>query len=166
MIRRREFITLLGGAAAWPLVADAQELARVRRIGVLSTVPPDDSEIQARMAAFHQGLQEAGWVVGRNLRIEYRWSRANDKEQTRKYATELVALKPEVILAVATSAVEPLQQATRTTPIVFVQVGDPVAAGFVESLARPGGNTTGFTPSEFSMRAKWLELVKEFAPRV
>src|SRR5262245_64184367 len=111
MIRRREFIALLGSAAAaWPLVADAQELARVRRIGVLSTVPPDDSEIQARMAAFHQGLQEAGWVVGRILRIEYRWSRAGDNEQTRKYANELVALKPEVILADAKSAIGHMQQ--------------------------------------------------------
>src|SRR5262245_43438912 len=122
-----------------------------------------------RDTSTHGGLppRAAGSRMGRRPQSADRISmESHDKEQTRKYATELVALKPEVILAVATSAVEPLQQATRTTPIVFVQVGDPVAAGFVESLARPGGNTTGFTPSEFSMRAKWLELVKEFAPRV
>ena len=166
-MRRREFITLIGGAAvAWPLAARAQQPLPVRRIGVLSTVPPDDPEIQARMAAFHQGLQEAGWNVGRNLRIDYRWSRAGDTEQTRRYATELIALAPDVILAVATSAIEPLQQATRTTPIVFVQVSDPLGAGFVQSLARPGGNTTGFTPSEYGMSGKWLELLKEVAPRV
>ena len=167
MIGRREFISLLGGAAAaWPLVARAQQSRRMRHIGVLSTVAADDPEVQIRMAAFHQGLQEAGWLIGRNLLIEYRWSRAGDAEQTRKYAAELIALAPELILAVATAAVEPLQQATRTTPIVFVQVSDPVGAGFVESLARPGGNATGFTPFEFGISAKWLELLKEIAPRV
>jgi putative tryptophan/tyrosine transport system substrate-binding protein len=166
-VKRREFITLLGGAAAaWPLAARAQQREKMRRIGVLSSVAADDPEVQARMAAFHQGLQETGWVVGRNLRIEYRWSGAGDTEQTRKYATELVALAPEVILAVATAAVGPLQQATRATPIVFVQVTDPVGAGFVESLARPGGNVTGFTPFEFGISAKWLELLKEIAPWV
>jgi putative ABC transport system substrate-binding protein len=166
-MKRRNFITLLGGAAAaWPLTARAQQPERMRRIGVLSTVPPDDPEIQARMAAFHQGLQEAGWIVGRNLRIEYRSSRAGEIEETRRYATELVALAPEVILAIAASAVGPLQQATRTTPIVFVQVSDPLGAGFIQSLARPGVNTTGFTPSEYGMSAKWLELLKEVAPRV
>ena len=121
-MRRREFVTLLGGAAAgWPLAARAQQADRVRRIGVLSTVPADDSESQVRMAAFHQGLQETGWVVGRNLRVDYRWSGAGDAEQVRQYANELIALKPEVILAVTTSAVGALQQATRTTPIVFGQ---------------------------------------------
>jgi putative ABC transport system substrate-binding protein len=166
-MNRREFITLLGGAAAAsPLAARAQRGERVRRIGVLSTVPADDSESQVRMAAFHQGLQETGWVVGRNLRIDYRWSGAGDAEQVRKYANELIALAPEVILAVTTSAVGALQQATRTTPIVFVQVSDPVGAGFVESLARPGGNTTGFTLFEFGLSAKWLELLKEIAPNV
>jgi putative ABC transport system substrate-binding protein len=166
MMQRREFITLLGGAVAWPLAAQAQQTRRMRQIGMLSTVAADDPEVQIRMAAFHQGLQEAGWVVGRNLLIEYRWSRAGDAEQTRKYAAELIALAPELILAVATAAVEPLQQASRTTPIVFVQVSDPVGAGFVESLARPGGNATGFTPFEFGISAKWLELLKEIAPRV
>jgi len=165
-MKRRAFITLLGGAAAWPLAVQAQQARRMRQIGVLSTVAADDPEVQVRMAAFHQGLQEAGWVVGRNLLIEYRWSSAGDAEQARKYAAELIALAPEVILAVATAAVEPLQHATRTTPIVFVQVSDPVGAGFVESLARPGGNATGFTPFEFGISAKWLELLKEIAPRV
>jgi putative ABC transport system substrate-binding protein len=166
-VKRRMFIMLLGGTAvAWPLAARAQQAERVRRIGVLSTVPADDSESQVRMAAFHQGLQEAGWVVGRNLRIDYGWSGAGDAQQVRQYANELVALAPEVILAVTTAAVGPLQQATRTTPIVFVQVSDPVGTGFVESLARPGGNTTGFTLFEFGLSAKWLELLKEVAPTV
>jgi putative ABC transport system substrate-binding protein len=166
-MRRRAFISLLvGGAAAWPLAARAQQGQRMRRIGVLSTVPADDSESQLRMAAFHQGLQETGWVIGRNLRIDYRWSGAGDTEQVRKYANELIALAPEVILAVATATVGPLQQASRTTPIVFVQVTDPVGAGFVESLAHPGGNTTGFTPFEFGISAKWLQLLKEVAPNV
>jgi ABC-type uncharacterized transport system substrate-binding protein len=164
-MKRREFITLLGGAAAaWPLAARAQESRRVRRVGVLATVPADDSEIQARMAAFHQGLQEKGWIVGRNIRIDYRWSAAGDDEQTRKYAAELIALAPEVVLAVATATVGPLKRVSGTTPIVFVQVSDPVGAGFVESLARPGGNTTGFTLFEFSMSAKWLELLKDIEP--
>jgi putative tryptophan/tyrosine transport system substrate-binding protein len=166
-MQRRDFITLLAGSvAACPLAARAQQTERVRRLGVLSTVPVDDSESQVRMAAFHQGLQEAGWVVGRNLRIDYRWSGAGDARQVRQYANELVALAPEVILAVTTAAVGPLQQATRTTPIVFVQVSDPVGTGFVESLARPGGNTTGFTLFEFGLSAKWLELLKEVAPTV
>jgi putative ABC transport system substrate-binding protein len=169
-VRRRDFITLLGGAAATPMLGplplSAQQPERMRRIGVLSTVPADDSESQARMAAFHQVLQETGWVVGRNLRIDYRWSGPGDAEQVRQYANELVALAPEVILAVTTAAVGPLQQATRTTPIVFVQVSDAVGAGFVESLARPGGNTTGFTLFEFGISAKWLEVLKEVAPTV
>jgi len=163
-LRRREVIALLGGAVVWPLVARAQESRRVRRVGVLATVPADDSEIQARMAAFHQGLQEKGWIVGRNIRIDYRWSAAGDDEQTRKYAAELIALAPEVVLAVATATVGPLKRVSGTTPIVFVQVSDPVGAGFVESLARPGGNTTGFTLFEFSMSAKWLELLKDIEP--
>ena len=164
--KRREFITLFGGAVAWPLAAHAQQPERMRRIGVLSSVASDDPEVQARMAAFHQGLQEHGWVIGRNLRIEYRWSRAGDPEQLRTYAAELIALTPEVILAVATSAVGALQPATRSIPIVFVQVSDPVGTGFVESMARPGGNMTGFTPLEFGLSAKWVELLKEIAPRV
>src|SRR5262245_14869495 len=163
--KRRQVLTLLGGtAAAWPLAARAQQGGRVRRIGVLSTVPADDSEIQARMAAFHQGLQEKGWIVGRNIRIDYRWGAAGDDEQTRRYAAELIALAPEVVLAVATATVGPLKRVSGTTPIVFVQVSDPVGAGFVESLARPGGNTTGFTLFEFSMSAKWLELLKDIQP--
>jgi putative ABC transport system substrate-binding protein len=166
-LKRREVLTLIGGGAVgWPLSARAQQRERMRRIGVLSSVPSDDSEVQARMAAFHQGLQEHGWVIGRNLRIEYRWSRAGDPEQMRGYAAELIALAPEVILAVATSAVGPLQQATSTIPIVFVQVTDPVGAGFVESMARPGGNVTGFILFEFGTSAKWVELLKEIAPRV
>ena len=164
-MKRREFITLLGGAAALGRSRRAaQESRRVRRVGVLATVPADDSEIQARMAAFHQGLQEKGWIVGRNIRIDYRWSAAGDDEQTRKYAAELIALAPEVVLAVATATVGPLKRVSGTTPIVFVQVSDPVGAGFVESLARPGGNTTGFTLFEFSMSAKWLELLKDIEP--
>jgi putative tryptophan/tyrosine transport system substrate-binding protein len=167
MMRRRAFITLLGGAAAaWPIAAEAQTRQGVRRIGVLSSVPADDPEVQARMAAFHQGLQETGWIIGRNLRIEYRWSTAGDAEQARQHASELIALAPEVVLAVATSSVGLLQQASRTTPIIFVQVSDPVGSGFVESLARPGGNTTGFTLFEFGLSAKWVELLKEIAPRV
>jgi putative tryptophan/tyrosine transport system substrate-binding protein len=165
-MKRREFMTLLGGAAAWPLAARAQQSERLRRIGVLSTVPAEDTESQVRMAAFHHGLQEAGWVGGRTLRMDYRWSGAGDAQQVRQYANELVALAPEVILAVTTAAVGPLQQATRTIPIVFVQVSDPVGAGFVETLARPGGNTTGFTLFEFGLSAKWPELLKELAPTV
>ena len=166
-MRRREFLGALGAAAAaWPVAARGQQRERMRRIGVLSSVPSDDPEVQARMAAFHQGLQENGWVIGRNLRIEYRWSRAGDPEQVRTYAAELIALTPEVILAVATPAVGALQPATRTIPIVFVQVSDPVGTGFVESMARPGGNMTGFTPLEFGLSAKWVELLKEIAPRV
>ena len=165
-MRRREFITLLGAATAWPIATAAQTRQGMRRIGVLSSVPADDPEVQARMAAFHQGLREAGWIVGRNLRIEYRWSIAGDAEQARQHATELIALAPGVILAVATSSVGLLQQASRTTPIVFVQVSDPVGSGFVENLARPGGNTTGFTLFEFSLSTKWVELLKEIAPWV
>src|SRR5262245_56174041 len=167
IIGRRELLAALGGAAAaWPLAARAQQRERVRRIGVLSSVPADDPEIQARMAAFHQGLQETGWIVGRTVRIDYRWSNAGDSEQARKYAAELIALAPEVILAVATSAAEALPRPARNTPIVFVQVTDPVGAGFVENLARPGGNMTGFTPFEYGISAKWLELLKEAAPGV
>ena len=138
-MRRRNFISLVGGAVAWPVAARGQQRERMRRIGVLSSVPSDDPEVQARMAAFHQGLQENGWVIGRNLWIEYRWSRAGDPEQLRTYAAELIALTPEVILAVATSAVGALQPATRSIPIVFVQVSDPVGTGFVESIR---GRTT------------------------
>jgi putative ABC transport system substrate-binding protein len=166
-MNRRQFITLLGGAAvAWPLAAPAQRAEKMRRIGVLSSVPADDAEIQSRMAAFHQGLQETGWIVGRNLRIDYRWSRAGDAEQTRAYADELIELAPEVILANASLPMTALQRATRTVPIVFTQVSDPVGAGFVETMARPGKNITGFMAFEFGLSAKWPELLKEIAPSV
>jgi ABC-type uncharacterized transport system substrate-binding protein len=165
-MRRRSFITLIGGAAAWPLAARAQHAGeRVRRIGVLMNIASDDAEGQARLAAFHQGLQQLGWTVGHNVRIDYRRGGA-DAERFRKGAAELVALAPDVIMASATPSVQALQRATRTVPIVFANVGDPVGMGFVESLARPGGNITGFTPFEFGFGAKWLELLKEIAPRL
>jgi putative ABC transport system substrate-binding protein len=164
-IRRREFIFTLGGAAvAWPVVARAQQGERVRRIGVLMPYAADDPEGQARIAAFLQGLQQLGWE-GRNVRIDYRYS-AGDADRTRRYAAELVALAPDVILASGTSIVGPLLQATRTVPIVFPVIGDPVGAGFVDSLARPGGNATGFMSYEYSLSGKWLELLKQIAPGV
>src|SRR5262245_13721828 len=146
-MKRRQFITLLGGAAAcaWPLAARAQQPERVRRIGVLMNLASDDAEGQARLAAFHQALQQLGWSDGRNVRIDYRWA-AGDAGRFHTYAEELLALGPDVILASATPSVQALQQATRTVPIVFAIVADPVGAGFVDSLARPGGNVTGFTP--------------------
>jgi putative ABC transport system substrate-binding protein len=165
MMRRREFIAGLGGAAVWPLAAPAQQPDRVRRIGVLLSLAANDPESPVRVAAFLQGLQEAGWTVGRNVRIDYRWGAAN-AERDRKYAAELVALSPDVILAVGGSIVGALQQATRTVPIVFVNVTDPVGAGFVASLARPGGNATGFTQYEYGLSGKWLELLKQIAPGV
>jgi ABC-type uncharacterized transport system substrate-binding protein len=165
-MNRREFIALLGGAAAaWPLAVRAQQTERVRRIGVLMTLAADDPEGQARLTAFVQGLQELGWTDGRNVRIDYRWP-AGDAERTRRYATELAALAPDVILAGGGSVVPSLLQATRTVPIVFTQTPDPVGAGFVNSLARPGGNATGFLLYEYGISAKWLELLKEIAPRV
>jgi ABC-type uncharacterized transport system substrate-binding protein len=164
-VRRRNFITLLGGAAAWPLAARAQQPDRVRRIGLLLGHAADDPESQARNAAFLRGLSELGWTVGRNVRIDYRWA-AGDADNIRKYAAELVALAPDVILGAGNPIVAALQQATGTLPIVFAGVADPVGAGFVASLARPGGNVTGFTPFEFSISGKWLELLKELAPGV
>jgi putative ABC transport system substrate-binding protein len=169
-MKRREFITLLGGAAAsamqWPLRARAQQPERVRRVGVLTVgAAADDPDARARSAAFLHGLQQSGWIDGRNIRIDYRWG-AGDAENTRKYAAELVALAPDVILASGTAAMAPLLQATRTVPIVFVQVTDPVGAGFVDGLARPGGNATGFTLFEYGISGKWLELLKEIAPAV
>src|SRR5262249_20092192 len=143
-MRRREFITLLGGAtAAWPLAASAQQPDRMRRIGVLTPFASDDPVEQTRVLAFAQALAQSGWIEGRNVRIEIRWG-ASDPERVRRYAAELVALAPDVILAVSSATTEPLLQATRTVPIVFVQVAEPVGAGFVETLARPGGNVTGF----------------------
>ena len=164
-MRRRSFISLLGGAAAWPVAVRAQQGERVRRIGVLMNLAADDPEAQVRLAAFHQGLQELGWTVGRNLRIDTRWG-AGDADRYRRYSTELVALAPDVILAASGAIVPWLLQATRSVPIVFAQVPDPVGAGFVESLAHPGGNITGFTNFEFSIGGKLLELLKEIAPRV
>jgi ABC-type uncharacterized transport system substrate-binding protein len=165
-MRRRNFIALLGGAAAWPLAARAQQSAeRMRRIGVLMSLAPDDPESPVRIAALLLGLQQLGWTDGRNVRIDYRWG-AGDAERIRKSVAELVALAPDVILAHGTSLVGPLQQATRTVPIVFVNVADPVGAGLVDSLARPGGNATGFTSFEYGIAGKWLELLKEVAPQV
>jgi putative ABC transport system substrate-binding protein len=163
-MRRREFITLLGGVAvAWPLAAGAQQAERVRRVGVLMNLASDDAEGQARLAAFHQGLQQLGWTVGRNVQIDYRWG-AGNVDRIRKFAAELVALAPDVILSTGSPSVAALQQATHTVPIVFVTVVDPVSSGFVDSLARPGGNITGFALYEYSIGGKWLELLKDIAP--
>jgi putative ABC transport system substrate-binding protein len=165
-VKRRAFITLLGGAAAtWPLAARAQQRDRMRRIGVLLPFAADDPEAMARVAAFLQGFGELGWTVGRNVRIDYRWS-AGDAELTRKNAAELVALAPDVILATGSPVTAALLEATRTVPIVFVQVPDPVANGFVASLAQPGGNATGFATFDYATNVKWLEVLKEIAPRV
>ena len=164
-MNRREFITLLGGAAACPLAARAQQAERVRRIGVLLSLSADDPQGQARLMAFVQGLQQLGWTDGRNMRIDARWSGGN-ADDARKYAAELVALAPEVILASGGSVAGPVLQVTRTVPVVFTITPDPVGAGFVASLARPGGNATGFTQVEYGTSAKFLELLKEIAPRV
>jgi putative tryptophan/tyrosine transport system substrate-binding protein len=165
-MRRRDFITLLGSAAAvWPVATRAQQSERMRRIGVLMNISADDPEAQSRMTAFVQGLQQSGWTDGRNIRIDTRWA-AGDADRYHRYAEELLALAPDVILASATPSVQALQQATRTVPIVFANVGDPVGMGLVESVARPGGNTTGFSAFELGFGAKWLELLKEIAPRL
>jgi ABC-type uncharacterized transport system substrate-binding protein len=164
-MKRRKFISLIGGAAAWPLAAHAQQVERVRRIGALMNLAADDAEALGRITAFVQGLQQLGWTDGRNVRIVARWA-AGNADNFRKHAAELVALAPDAILATSTPAVLALQQATHTVPIVFVQVIDPVAAGMVASLARPGGNTTGFTVFEYGMSGKWVELLKEIAPGV
>ena len=164
-IRRREFIVSLSSMAAWPMAARAQQTDRMRRIGLLMNRAADNPEGQDRIAAFHQGLQELGWSVGRNVRINTRWGE-DDAERERKYATELVALAPDIILASGTLSVAALQQVSRTLPIVFAAVTDPVGAGFVDSLARPGGNATGFMMYEYSLSAKWLELLKQIAPSV
>jgi len=162
-MKRREFITLVGGAAAWPLAARAQQADRVRRIGVLMNTGADEPESQARLAAFMQGLQELGWAAGGNLRIDYRWS-PGDLARLRKDAAELVALRPEIILAGVGPTTFTLQQVTRTIPIVMAQGIDPVGNGHVDSLARPGGSTTGFIQFEYSLAGKWMELLKEIAP--
>jgi ABC-type uncharacterized transport system substrate-binding protein len=165
-MNRRAFIAALGGAAAaWPRAAHAQQSERMRRIGVLMNTGADEPESQARLAAFMQGLQELGWAVGRNMRIDYRWS-AGDLARLRKDAVELVALRPEVILAGVGATTPSLLQATHTVPIVMAQGIDPVGAGYVESLARPGGNITGFIQFEYSLAGKWMELLKEIAPGV
>jgi len=164
-MRRREFITLIGGAAAWPLAAGAQQPERVQRIGVLMNFAADDSAGQTRLIAFVQGLQQLGWTEGRNVRIDIRWG-AGDAERIRKSVAELVALAPDVILASGSPTTGPLLQATRTVPVVFVQVADPVGAGFVENLAHPGGNATGFANFEYGIAGKWLEVLKQIAPHV
>src|SRR6516225_10800586 len=169
-MKRREFISLIGGAAAvpsllWPLAARAQQGERMRRIGVLLPAASNDAEFQARMGAFQQGLQEAGWSIGRNVQLDIRWA-TPDAAKIRQQTTELVALAPDVILTTGGSTMVALQQATRTLPVVFVQVPDPVGAGFVDSLARPGGNATGFTQFEYGVGAKLLELLREILPGV
>jgi putative tryptophan/tyrosine transport system substrate-binding protein len=165
-LRRREFITLLGGAAAWPLAARAQQSEQMRRIGVLpGGADTDDPRSQPNITAFLQALQQLGWTDGRNVKIDYRWP-AGDADKSRKYAAELVALAPDVILVISVSSLTALLQATRTVPIVFVGVSDPVGAGYVDSLSRPGGNATGFILFDYSLSAKWLELLKQIAPGV
>jgi putative ABC transport system substrate-binding protein len=165
-MQRRNFLGVLGGAAAWPMVARAQQADRVRQIGVLMAATADDPDFQARFAAFQQGLQQLGWSDGRNVHIDTRWA-TTKPDDIRRHAAELAALAPDVILAGSgTSTVAPLLQATRTVPIVFAVVIDPVGAGFVDSLARPGGNATGFTLFEYGISGKWLELLKEIAPAV
>jgi putative ABC transport system substrate-binding protein len=166
MSNRREFITLLGGAvAAWPLAGRAQQPDRLRRVGVLMNLSESDSRGQRRVAAFRQGLQELGWVDGRNVRIDARWG-AGDPDRYRRYGAELVALAPGAILAVSAPAVVALKQASHTVPLVFVGLIDPVGSGLIASLTRPGGNATGFTIFDYAISAKWLELLKEIAPRV
>jgi putative ABC transport system substrate-binding protein len=165
-MRRREFITLIGGTVgAWPIATRAQQRERMRRVGVLTPFAADDAEGQARLTAFAQALQQAGWTLGQNLRLDYRWG--DGKPDTmRKHAANLAELAPDVILANSSAAVSPLLQVNRTVPIVFAAVADPVGAGYVESLAQPGGNATGFTALEYQFAGKWLELIKEIAPRV
>jgi putative ABC transport system substrate-binding protein len=163
-MKRREFITLVGGAAAWPLVSRAQN-NRLRRVGMLMNLSADDIEATARIVAFVQELQRLGWTVGHNLQIEYRWG-AGDADKFRKYAAELAMLAPDVIVTSGAGTVAALLQATSSVPIVFALVADPVGAGFVDSLAQPGRNATGFTALEYSLGGKWLELLKEIAPNV
>jgi putative tryptophan/tyrosine transport system substrate-binding protein len=165
-MRRREFLAMLGGAtAAWPLKAGAQQGEKVRRIAILLPATSDDPEFQARVGALLQGLQQLGWSVGRNVRIDTRWATANAND-IRKYAADLVQLAPDIIVAHGTSTVRPLLQATRTVPIVFPVAADPVGSGLVESLARPGGNVTGFMVNDYSISGKWLELLQQIAPSV
>ena len=164
-MKRRDFITLIGGAAAtWPLAARAQQSERVRRVGVLVASAADDSQFQTWVGAFLQALAQLGWIDGRNVRVDIRWATAN-ADDLRRHAAELAALAPDVLVAATgTATAAPLLQATRTVPLVFVQVIDPVGAGFVASLAQPGGNATGFTSFEYGLSGKWLELLKQIAP--
>jgi putative tryptophan/tyrosine transport system substrate-binding protein len=164
-MRRREFITILGSAAAWPLATHAQQADQMRRIGIMTGVVGEESDFKARIAAFSQELQRLGWIEGRNLRIDFR-AAAGNVADARKYATELVALAPDVILAAGGSTIAPLLEATHTIPIVLTLSVDPVGAGFVDSLQRPGGNATGFMVFEYSLSGKWLELLKQIAPDV
>jgi putative ABC transport system substrate-binding protein len=165
-LKRREFITLVGGAAvSWPLAARAQQGERVRRIGVLEPIAVDDPEALARVTAIAQGLQQLGWTASRNVRIDYRWG-AGDPDRIRQQAAELAALAPDAILTAGASTTAPMLRATRTVPVVFVSVVDPVGAGYVDSMARPGGNATGFMLFDYDLSAKWLELLKEIAPGV
>jgi ABC-type uncharacterized transport system substrate-binding protein len=165
-VRRRDFIRgIAGSLVAWPLAARAQQGDRVRRIGAITSLSSNDPEAQARYAALLQELQRLGWSIGRNIQIEYFWGEGN-RDRSRKNATELVALAPDVILATGAPTLEPLLQATHTIPIVFVQIADPVGAGYVSSMARPGGNATGFTAFEYSIAPKWLELLKDIVPSV
>jgi putative tryptophan/tyrosine transport system substrate-binding protein len=164
-LKRREFVTLIGSVAAWPIIARAQQPERLRRIGVLINFRADDPEGQARVAAFRQTLRELGWIDGDNVRMDARWA-GDDAELYRRYAEDLVSLAPDVILAGSSPSVAALQRATRSVPIVFAFVVDPVGAGFVTTLARPRGNTTGFSAFEYSITGKWLQLLKEIAPNV
>jgi putative ABC transport system substrate-binding protein len=164
-MRRREFITLLGGAAAWPLAASAQQRERMRQVGMLLSGMADDMEFQAFAGAFLQGLAQSGWIIGRNVRIDTRWAGAK-ADDIRRHAQELAALAPDVILAHGSSSVGPLLASTRSIPIVFTTITDPVGAGYVESLARPGGNVTGFMANEYSANGKYLELLKDIAPGI
>jgi ABC-type uncharacterized transport system substrate-binding protein len=163
-MKRREFITLLGGAAAWPHAARAQQRERMRRIGVLMNLTADDPEALRRVTALVQGLQQLGWTDGRNVRVDYRWG--VDRDRIRKNAAELVALSPDVVLANSPASVLALQQTSNAVPIVFVAMTDPVGMGVVQTLARPGGNATGFAVGEFGDSGKWLELLKDIAPQV
>ena len=165
-VRRREFLSLLGGAvAAWPLAAGAQPRERLRRIGVLINFAAEDPAAQSRLTAFLQELAQLGWTEGRNVHIDVRWA-AGDAERTRKHAAELVVLAPDVILTAGSPTTRPVLQATRSVPVVFVQVADPVGGGFIENLAHPGGNATGFANFEYGMAGKWLELLKEIVPGI
>jgi ABC-type uncharacterized transport system substrate-binding protein len=165
-MKRREFITLLGGAAAWPLAARAQQPERMRRIGVLMGLPESDSQAQGYIATFRDGLHKLGWTEGRDTRIDTRWAAPGDTQLMQRFAKELVALQPDIILSNTTPTTTALLQQTRTIPIVFVIVGDPIGSGFVASFPRPGGNVTGFNVSEPTQSGKWVELLKEVAPRV